>query len=112
MTPILAMSMTDPLMLMFGILITAVLGCAAGFFLGTSMGATRPATPLPTTIQVTRERLTSTVTQLEKASTRLNEAQRSELAGTALVVSRRISELSSKLGSLGAKTRREQEGSA
>lgn len=108
---ILAMNMNDPLMLMFGIMVTAVLGCAAGYFVGTSLGATRAPTPLPTTVRVTRERLSSTISQLEKASTKLNEAQRSELAGTALVLSRRVGELSSALGSIGHKAKR-QEGSA
>lgn len=113
MITILAMSMGGPLMLMFGITIALALGCAAGYLLGTALGRTRPATPLPTTVQVTREHLASTCAHLEKASARLNAAQRGELAGHALVLARRISDLGTQLGRIGHKARRQQqEGSA
>lgn len=112
MTTILALSMGDPLMLMFGIMIALALGCAGGYLLGTALGRTRPATPLPATVQATREHLASTCASLEKASTKLNAAHRSELAGTALVLARRLSDLSTQLGSIGHKARRQQEGSA
>ena len=111
MTPILALSMGGPLMLMFGIMIALALGCAAGYVLGTALGRTRPATPLPATIQLTREHLNSTGAHLEKASSKLNKAERSEMAGTALVLARRLADLSTQLGRIGHKARREQEGS-
>lgn len=111
MTLVLALSMGSPLMLMFGIMIALALGCAGGYVLGTALGRTRPETPLPNTLRVTREHLSSTCAHLEKASARLNAGQRSELAGGALVLSRRLSEISTKLGGIGHKARRNQEGS-
>lgn len=107
----LALTMGGPLMLLFGIIAAAVLGCAAGFVMGTTMGRTRPATPLPTTLRVTRETLATTTTQLEKASARLNTARRSDLAGSALILGRRIAELSAGLGALERKTKHAKEAS-
>lgn len=108
----LALSMSDPLMLMFGIMIALGLGCAAGYVLGTAAGRTRPETPLPTTIQLTRDHLAAATGHLEKASAKLNAADRAEMAGGALVLARRLSEMSAKLGGIGHKARREQEGSS
>ena len=109
MISILAMTMGGPLMLLFGILAAAVLGCAGGFVIGTTMGRTRPSTPLPTTIRVTRETLATTCTQLEKASAKLNAAQKHELAGTALTLGRRIQELSAALGAVERKAKHAKE---
>ena len=39
--------LNDPMMLMFGILASAAAGGGAGFIAGTTIGKTRPATPLP-----------------------------------------------------------------
>lgn len=111
MNPVLALSMGGPLMLMFGILIALALGCAGGYVLGNHVGRTRPETPLPTTIRLTRENLAASCTHLEKASAKLNAAQRSEQAGAALVLARRLSELATQLGRIGHKARHE-EGSA
>lgn len=110
MIPALALNMTDPLPLMLGIIVTTVVGCGAGFVLGTSVGKTDGTSTLPSTIQQTRDRLSSARERLEKASTELNNAQRSDLAGSALVLARRISEVSTQLGRTQRKAR--QEGSA
>lgn len=112
MTPILALTLGGPLMLIFGIMVALVVGSAGGYVLGTSIGKTRPETPLPTTIRLTREQLASTCTHLEKASGKLNNAERSERAGAALVLERRLSELSSSLGTIGHKAKRSKGGSA
>lgn len=112
MTIVLALSMGSPLMLMFGIMIALALGCAGGYVLGTALGRTRPETPLPNTIRITREHLSSTCTHLEKASAKLNAAERSEMAGNALVLARRLSEASTRLGGIGHKAKRSQEGVA
>jgi hypothetical protein len=111
MIPILAaMNLSDPLMLMFGVLAAAAGGAATGYVAGTSIGRTRPATPLPTTIKVTRDQLAATCAQLDQASSKLNAAQRSDLAGHTLVMGRRISELATALGRVGHKAK--QEGSS
>lgn len=109
MTPTLALSMGGPLVLMFGILIALALGCGAGYVLGVSLGKTRPATPLPATVRLTREQLASTCAHLEKASAKLGAADRSELAGSALVLARRTSDLATQLGRIGHRAQRDQE---
>lgn len=106
----LAMTMGDPLMVMFGILVAIAAGAGAGYVAGTSIGKTRPATPLPTTVKLTREQLASTCSQLEKASAKLNEAEQSELSGRALIVQKKLTELTTSLGRIGHKAK--QEGSA
>lgn len=108
----LALSMGSPLMLMFGILIALALGCAGGYVIGQALGRTRPETPLPATIQLTRENLASACNHLEKASTKLNAARRPESAGATLVVARRLSDLATQLGRIGHKAGRQQEGSS
>ena len=112
MITILAMSMGGPLMLLFGIMVALVVGAAGGYVLGTSIGKTKAETPLPTTIHLAREQLAATCTHLGKASGKLNDAERSERAGTLLVLERRLSELSSKLGAIGHKAKRSKGGSA
>jgi hypothetical protein len=97
-------------MLMFGILASAAAGGAAGFLAGTTLGKTRPATPLPTTIKLTREQLASAVTELERAGDELNADAKSEHAGRAMVLTRRLQELTTSLGRIGHKAK--QEGSA
>lgn len=94
-------------MLMFGIMAAAAAGGAAGYVAGTTIGRTRPSTPLPTTIRLTRDQLAATCTQLEKASECLNASQRGDLAGTTLGVGKRVSELASALGQVGHKATRE-----
>lgn len=106
MTPFLAISIGGPLMLMFGILIALVLGCAAGYVMGTSIGRAPAATPLPTTIQRTRDQLAQAVSRIEKASTQLNASERHEESGNALVLARRIAEASTQLGVVGQKAKR------
>lgn len=108
MTPTLALAVGGPLMLMLGIMIALLAGAAGGFVLGTQLGRASPATPLPTTIRLARDELAATVTRLEKASAKLNAAQRSDLAGAALVVGRRVTDVSSALGALGHKTKVEE----
>lgn len=107
----LALTLGGPLMLLFGIMMAAVAGLAGGYLMGVNLGKTRPETPLPTTIRLTRDLLANTTGDLEKASKKLNEAQRPELAGSTLVLARRLSELSSALGRIGHKAKHE-EGSA
>ncbi|MHB8603769.1 MAG: hypothetical protein ACYDCK_00835 [Thermoplasmatota archaeon] len=92
---------------MFGIMAAAAAGGVAGYFAGTTIGQTRPATPLHTTIRLTRDQLAATATQLEKASEKLNASQRGDLAGSALVVGRRITELTNSLGRLDHKAKKE-----
>ena len=112
MIPVLALDLGSPLMLMFGMAAAAVMGGVAGYVLGTTLGRTPPETPLPTTVRLTRERLASVVSDLEKASKALNASQRSDLAGSALVLGRRASDASSRLGSIEHRAKRGKEGSA
>lgn len=112
MNTILALTLGGPLMLLFGILMAVVLGAAGGYMVGTSFGRTRPETPLPTTLRITRERLQGSVGEIEKASRKLTSAQRGELAGHALVASKRVTDLSAALGRIGRKARHHEEGSA
>lgn len=110
--PVLAIDFDGPLMMMFGIAVTAAVGCAAGFVLGVTIGRAAPETPLGTSLRLTREQLASAVAQLEKASAKLNASDRSEDAGTAIVLGRRVSELSASLGTLQHKAQRAKGGSA
>ena len=112
MIPVLALDMGSPLMLMFGMVAAAVTGGVAGYVVGTTMGRTPPETPLPATIRLTRERLAAAVSDLEKASSTLNASRRGELAGTAMVLGRRVTEFSGHLGTIGHKAKRSKEGSA
>lgn len=107
----LALSLNGPMMLLMGIMVAAVAGAAGGYLLGTNIGKTPPETPLPTTVRLTRDILANTVTDMEKASRKLTEAQLPEHAGRATVLSRKVSELSSALGRLSRKAQQE-EGSA
>lgn len=109
---VLALSLNSPMMLMFGIVAAAALGGAAGLAIGTTMGRTPPETPLSTTLRLTRERLASSVARIEKASSALNSAHKSDLAGTGLVLGRRLSEFSSRLGGIQHKSKRKQGGTA
>jgi hypothetical protein len=101
------MDVNDPLMVMFGILASAAAGGGVGFVAGTTLGRTRPATPLPATIQLTRDQLAAACAQLDKASAKLGSAQQGELAGGANVVSKRLSQLAAALGRIGHKAKRE-----
>lgn len=107
MIPVLAMDLGDPLMLMFGIMASAAGGGAAGYVFGLGLGRTRPSTPLPTTIKLTREQIAAASQQVEKASEKLQAADRSELAGSALVVGRRLSDMTASLGRIGHKAGKE-----
>lgn len=112
MTPVLALTLGGPLMLLFGIMVAAVLGAAGGFVVGSTMGRTKPETPLPTTVRLTRDQLAAACADLEKASKKLGSSHKSEESGSALVISRRISELSARLGRLGRQAQHRQEESA
>lgn len=101
------MTMSDPLMLMFGILAACAAGGVTGFVAGTTIGRTRASTPLPTTIRLTRDQLASTCAQLDKASAKLNDARHGELSGTALVVGRKLTEIAGELGRIGHKAKKE-----
>lgn len=108
MISILALTMGGPLMILFGILVAGAVGCAGGYVLGTSIGRTRPETPLPTTIRIARDALAATCTDIEKASRALGEARQAEAAGRALLLAERICELSSQLGRHGRKAKHEE----
>lgn len=112
MNPILAIDMGGPLILLFGIIAAVALGCAAGYVMGTQMGRTRPATPLATSVHVVREALASATNRVEKASTKLGSTERGELAASAKAIARRLSELSTGLGSVERKSKTSREGSA
>lgn len=101
------MDMNDPMMLMFGILASAAAGGAAGFIAGTTIGKTRPATPLPATIERAREELGATCSQLDKASDRLASSKKHELAGGVRVLTKRIQEMTTALGRVGHKAKQE-----
>lgn len=107
----LALTLNGPMVLLMGIMVALVAGAAGGYIVGTSMGKTRPETPLPTTVRLTRDLLSATTTDLEKASRKLTESQKPEAAGRALVLSRRVAEISTALGRVGVKAKHE-EGSA
>lgn len=104
----LALTMNGPLMILLGLMVALVAGAAGGYIMGNMLGKTKPETPLPTTVRLTRDLLAQTSTELEKASRKLTDAQRPELAGSAIVVSRRVEELSSAIGRLGRKARHEE----
>ena len=106
MITVLALDLSDPMTLMFGVMITVVLGCGAGYVLGTSLGKTGSNVELPTAIRLSRDRLASTSARLESASSTLTRSQRPELAGKALVLARRVSELSTALGSIEHKAKK------
>lgn len=112
MTLVLALTLGGPLMLLFGIMVAAIVGAAGGFVFGTTTGRTKPETPLPTTLRLTRDQLAATCSDLEKASRKLSDARKSEESGAALVVARRIADLSAQLGRLDRKAQHRQEGSA
>lgn len=99
--------MDDPLMIMFGILVAIAVGAGAGFIAGSTIGRTRPATPLPTTVKLTREQLASTCSQLQAASAKLNAHERDELSGRALVLEKKLGELATSLGRIGHKAQKE-----
>lgn len=101
------MNLGDPLTVMLGIVVAAALGGAFGFFAGTSLGRTRVETPLATTIELTREQLTASRLGVEKASDALARANANELAGSAMLVSRRLTELGTALARVGHKAKRE-----
>ena len=105
-------SMDDPLILLFGIMLAIAVGCGGGFMLGTTIGRTRAATPLPTTLRLTRETLSSACVQLEKASMKLNATQLPEHAGTVTILGRRIAELSGELGRIERKAKHQRGESA
>lgn len=107
MITVLAIELGDPLMLMFGIMAAAAAGGAAGYVFGIGLGRTRPSTPLPTTIKLTRDQIAAASQQVEKASQKLQASQRSELAGSALVVGRRLADMTSALGRIGHKASKE-----
>lgn len=99
------MSMDDPLILLFGIMLAIAIGCGGGFVLGTTIGRTRPATPLATTLRLTREALASVSARLEKAAVKLSGAQRPEHAGTAVILGRRLAGFSQELGRIERKAK-------
>lgn len=107
----LALTLNGPLVILMGIMIALVAGAVGGYLMGTQMGKTKPETPLPTTVRLTRDLLAQANGDLEKASRKLTDAQRPELAGSAIVVSRRLEELSSAVGKIGRKAAH-QEGSS
>lgn len=112
MIPTLAIAIDSPLMQMFGFIAAGFAGAVGGYLLGTNLGSTGKSPPLAATVRRARERLASAATSLEKASAKLTSSGSSDLAGTPLVLSRRITEASAALGTVEHKTKRGREGSA
>lgn len=110
MIPVLAISLGGPMGLMFGVIVTAALGCAGGYVIGSALGRTSAGTPLSTTLRLSRERLASATAHLEKASTKLNVSRQADLAGSALVLRRRIADLSGQLGRIEHAAQKSKEG--
>jgi uncharacterized membrane protein YccC len=106
MITVLALSLSDPMTLMFGVILTVLIGCGAGYVIGTSLGRTEPGVQLPTALRLSRDRLSSASTRLENASSELARSRRPELAGSTLALARRVSEVSTALGAIERKVRK------
>lgn len=113
MIPTLGMiDLGGPLTMIFGVLLTAALGCGAGYAVGASLGRTPASTPLSTTARLARERLASVERHLEKAAARLAAANEPELAGSARLLVRRLEDASGDLGSVERKASRAPSGAS
>jgi hypothetical protein len=112
MIALLVVDAGAPLTLLFGIILTVVLGGAAGYFVGTLVGRTEGASDFAASLRLARERLVGAVGALERTAQGLDAAARADLAGSALVLRRKVEETANAIGTIERHVAKKTEGKA